>query len=201
MGRKRRKITRPLGERPYKKLFLLATEGDKTEPAYFSLFLDEQSILHIQCLKGKNKSSPPHVLKRIKTFLQAEQLKPSDETWLVVDKDQWTEQQIDQLYQWTKENDQYFLALSNPKFEYWLLLHYENGHAVGSSRECTERLKKWIPDYDKKLGNVKISREQIEAAIHRAKTRDNPPCKDWPKSFGQTTVYRLVENIRNTSKK
>lgn len=199
MGRKRRKITRPLGERPYKKLFLLATEGVKTEPAYFSLFRDEQSILHIQCLKGKNKSSPTHVLKRIKTFLQNQQLKPSDEAWLVVDKDQWTEQQIDQLYQWTQENDQYFLALSNPKFEYWLLLHYENGQAVGSSRECTERLKKWIPDYNKNLDNVKISREQIEAAIQRAKTRDNPPCKDWPKSFGQTTVYRLVENIRNTS--
>lgn len=199
MGRKRRKITRPLGERPYKKLFLLATEGVKTEPAYFSLFRDEQSILHIRCLKGKNKSSPTHVLKRIKTFLQNQQLKPSDEAWLVIDKDQWTEQQIDQLYQWTQENDQYFLALSNPKFEYWLLLHYENGQAVGSSRECTERLKKWIPDYNKNLDSVKISREQIEAAIQRAKTRDNPPCKDWPKSFGQTTVYRLVENIRNTS--
>nr|WP_303680825.1 RloB family protein [Pelodictyon luteolum] len=191
-----------MGERPYKKLFLLATEGGKTEPAYFSLFNDDSmtdaSVLHVRCLNGKHKSSPPHVLKRMTAFLRDEKIRPSDEAWVIIDKDQWTDQQIDQLHQWTQGNRQNFLALSNPKFEYWLLLHYEDGQALRSSRECTERLKGWIPGYDKGLRGAKINPEQIDAAIRRAKTRDNPPCKDWPKTFGQTTVYRLVENIRNS---
>lgn len=38
MVAQRRKFQRPLGERRYKKLFLIAAEGIKTEPIYFGLF-------------------------------------------------------------------------------------------------------------------------------------------------------------------
>ncbi|NVZ10992.1 hypothetical protein HW932_17175 [Allochromatium humboldtianum] len=41
----------------------------------------------------------------------------------------------------------------------------------------------------------KISSAQIDEAIRRAKKRNHPPCRDWPRSLGQTTVYPLVENI------
>ncbi|WP_350283777.1 hypothetical protein [Nitrosomonas sp.] len=46
----------------------------------------------------------------------------------------------------------------------------------------------------------KISQEQINDAISRAKKRDHPPCKDWPRTLGQTTIYRLIENILKSSK-
>lgn len=57
--------------------------------------------------------------------LESEGLKSSDEAWLVVDKDQWTEEQLRQLHQWSLQQANYGFALSNPKFEYWLLLHFE----------------------------------------------------------------------------
>lgn len=195
MTAQRRKFQRPLGERRYKKLFLIAAEGIKTEPAYFSIFTDDKSIVQVSTLKGKSKCSPPQVLKRMTDHLQSKGLKLTDEAWLVVDKDQWTDDQLTQLHQWASSKENYGFALSNPKFEYWLLLHFEEGNGIGSSRDCTERLKRWIPDYDKGLDIRKISQLQIENAIGQAKKRDCPPCDDWPRNPGQTTVYRLIENI------
>ena len=156
MAAQRRKFQRPLGERSYKKLFLIAAEGIKTEPIYFSIFTDDKSIVQVSCLKGKSDSSPPHVLKRMTEHLSSAGLKSSDEAWLVVDKDHWTDEQLSQLNQWASLQDNYGFALSNPKFEYWLLLHFEEGTGITSSRDCTERLKRWIPNYDKGVDTRKV---------------------------------------------
>ena len=56
---KRRKFQRPLGERRYRKLFIIAVEGFKTEPQYFEIFNKmNQNIIKINCLKGNHQSSP-----------------------------------------------------------------------------------------------------------------------------------------------
>lgn len=175
MGRKPRQLRRPQGERRYRKLFLLATEGARTEPDYFESFNDEQSVVRVRCLKSGHKSAPPQVLKRMAGVLRTENLMASDEAWLVIDRDRWTERQIEALHRWTESRPGRFLALSNPKFEYWLLLHYEEGAGIGSEQECTRRLKACIPDYDKGLGAARFSREQIDLAVRRARKRDTPP--------------------------
>ena len=58
MPPKRRKFSRPLGERRYRKIFILAVEGIKTEPQYFAVFNDQNSVIRVNCLKGKHDSSP-----------------------------------------------------------------------------------------------------------------------------------------------
>ena len=194
MPPKKRKFRRSLGERPYRKLFIVATEGVKTEPQYFAILNDRYPVIHVNCLKI-SRNSPLQVLKRMKDHLKKEPLKNSDEAWLVVDKDQWPDEQLAQLHTWSQDADNYGFALSNPKFEYWLLLHFEDGTNIGSPSECSARLKKHLPGYDKSLDIRKITPDMIEEAIHRAKVRDNPPCEDWPRTFGSTTVYKLVENI------
>jgi hypothetical protein len=85
--------------------------------------------------------------------------------------------------------------LSNPKFEYWLLLHFEDGAGVTSSQDCTARIRRHLPNYNKGIDSRKISKEQITDAIHRARARDNPACPDWPRNIGGTTVYKLVEKL------
>jgi len=72
---------------------------------------------------------------------------------------------------------------------------FDNGDNIKSSADCDNCLKQHIPDYDKKIHHHKFTREQIETAITRARQRDNPPCKDWPRNPGGTTVYRLIEKI------
>ena len=122
----------------------------------------------------------------------------SDEAWLVVDKDYWQDRDLEQLHKWSQGAENYGFALSNPRFEYWLLLHFEDGTRIGSLRECSIRLKKHLPDYDKNIDIRKITPDMIQDAVRRARVRDNPPCADWPRKFGSTTVYKLVENILNS---
>ncbi|MBA7568806.1 hypothetical protein ES708_10541 [subsurface metagenome] len=69
------KLKRPLGKQRYKKLFVIATEGSKTEPQYFNLFISQNAVIHIECLKCKNDSSPNKVLSRIKKYLKEYRLK------------------------------------------------------------------------------------------------------------------------------
>lgn len=188
----RRKFQRPLGERRYKKLFVIAVEGAVTEPQYFDLFHDQQSVIHVECLKGKSASSPPQVLSRMEARIHERGLAPSDEAWLVVDKDNWTDEQLLLLHQWTQVRKGRGLALSNPKFEYWLLLHFEDGSGVRTSQECSDRLARATVVSGKSINPRQFTSERIQQAVQYAKQRDQPPCEDWPRTIG-TTVYRLVE--------
>ncbi len=190
----RRKFTRPLGNRRYRKLFVVAVEGSVTEPDYFKLFQNNEPIVHVKCLTSLKGSSPPQVLRRITDHLKVEKLRNTDEAWLVVDKDNWTDSQLCELHLWTQQADNFGFALSNPKFELWLLLHYEDGKGINSSRSCSERLRKYLPNYDKGIDIRNIAPDMIDAAISRAKMKDIPPCLDWPRRPG-TTVYRLVERL------
>lgn len=199
MPPKRRKFQRQLGERRYRRLFVISVEGVVTEPQYFSIFNDFELVIHVDCLKCKNESSPIHVLQRMKKHLRETKLRNFDEAWLVVDKDQWTDEQLTKLHAWSQEQDNYGFALSNPKFEYWLLLHFEEGTNISSSRECSERLNRYLPEYQKGIDARKITQDMIYAAIRRAKERDNPPRSDWSRATG-TTVYRLVERLISKSK-
>jgi hypothetical protein len=194
MPKPRRKYTRPPGKRRYRNLFIIAAEG-QTEIQYFNIFNNRQSVMHIECLKGKKDSSPDQVLKRMVKRLVEEKLRESDQAWLVVDKDEWTNDQLQQLYNWSIKSDKYGFALSNPKFEYWLLLHFEDGKGIESSRNCSDRLERYLPDYKKHIEVQKFTPEQISDSVSRAKRRDNPPCVDWPRVVGSTTVYWLVEEI------
>ncbi len=200
MPQKRRSFIRPFGKLPYRKLFVIATEGAKTEPQYFEILRKLKSEqVTISIPEGKNKSDPENVLKRMKEHLKKEGLKPSDEAWLVVDKDRWHDEQIEKLYEWTKRKKNYGLALSNPRFEYWLLLHFVDGD-IGSAHNIEKLLDTYLPNYSqtKAVDPQKFKPDNIEKAIARAKKRDTPPCEDWPRLPCRTTVYKLADNIPNS---
>jgi len=193
MAKGRRSFIRPLGERRYRKLFVIAAEGSKTEIQYFALFNNEKAVIHVKCIQGKQRSAPAQVLKRMRTYIEREGLRPSDEAWLVVDKDQWEEDQLAVLFQWSEKQANYGLAVSNPKFEYWLLLHFDDGSSIASPQQCIDRLRRFLPDYDKDIDIAKVM-PGITTAVARAKRRDTPPSHDWPRHTG-TTVYRLVAQL------
>lgn len=179
----------------YHKLFIIAMEGEKTEPQYFDILREHQKEVVIKHLKGDHETAPGQVLMRMKKYLSEDTPPPPYEAWIVIDKDHSEDKDLQQIVDWAKDNSNYGFALSNPKFEYWLLLHFEDGNKVKSPQDCDTRLKKCYPNYDKKIEARKITRKRIDDAIERAKKRDNPPCADWPRDIGVTTVYRLVEEI------
>jgi hypothetical protein len=90
----RKRFTRPLGNRRYGRRFILATEGQRTEPQYFSQFDRQSSNISVFCVRKPAGNSPQHVLRRMVEHLEHEELRHGDEAWLVVDKDHWSDQQL-----------------------------------------------------------------------------------------------------------
>ncbi len=187
------RLHRRLGERRYKRMFVIVAEGTVTEQEYFPL-LDEDSIVHVKCLKSKGNLPPQDALKRVRSYVHKEGLRKKDEAWVVVDRDFWPPQHLAELHAWAQEKANYGFALSNPKFEFWLLLHFESAEGVTTSSDCDNRLANHLRSYNKHIDPHHFTRERIAQAVERAKERDNPRCQDWPRVAG-TTVYRLVQNI------
>ncbi|MFO7737920.1 MAG: RloB family protein [Desulfatiglandaceae bacterium] len=195
MPRKRRPFKRPKPFRPYRKLFLIATEGARTEPIYFGIFNSLQATIQVKLLPArKHDSSPLQVLKLAKRFVKEKGLNKKDEIWLVIDRDQWTDEQLHDVLLGCQASA-FNLAVSNPQFEYWLLLHFEDGSGVTSSRDCTQRLYRYLPHFEKGRLEVHKVEPGILDAINRAEAKDNPPCEDWPRTNG-STVYRLVKRLK-----
>jgi len=177
-----------------KTLFVIATEGAKTEPTYFKLFNQYGPAVAVKCLRGKDKSAPKHVLECMQEHIKNNDLMEGDEAWLVVDTDHWREEDLKALHAWSTSEPAYGLAVSNPCFEYWLLLHFEDGKGAPDASACLRRLRKHMPHYDKGNLDVAALEPGIANAVARARKRDTPPVTDWPRVAG-ATVYRLVERL------
>ncbi len=158
-----------------KKKFVISVEGGVTEKEYFDRIgklVYDTAIVDVA--KDVNKSSPIGVLDRINGYRKS--LSPGDELWCVIDMDRWGVH-IAKFNHWMKSgtvNNPRNLAITNPKFELWLLLHFTDWDGKSSVRK---NLEKFIPDYDKHLDASQITKETVEMAIQRAKakTSDGKP--------------------------
>ena len=187
-------LSRNTGARRYKRVFLISCEGSVTEPEYFDFFREHASI---KCLRAKGMSAPQAVLDRMKKEFDRTPLRKGDEAWLVVDKDKWPDSQLSELHHWAEENGggvKRGLAVSNPRFEIWLLLHFEEVAHPCPGHECMRRLGKHLTNYKKHLVCAAFPRESIDLAIARARKLDQPAAPDWPRQTA-TTVYRLAEDL------
>lgn len=174
-------------------MFVIAAEGRITELQYFAQL--ENANVHIKCLRKGNKNSPRQVLNRMREHLRNEGLRASDQAWIVIDADQWSDDDIRALHEWTCGSENRGLAVSNPKFELWLLLHFEDARGVATAGDCDRRLRRHLPDYAKTIDRSKFPRDSVRSAIARARAKDTVPPTDWPHNPPGTTVYRVVERV------
>jgi hypothetical protein len=149
----------------------------------------------VKCLKKRNVSSPDRLLKRMERHIRDEGLRSSDEAWLVLDRDSWSEDQLLELVAWAASDRRFSVAISNPKFEVWLLMHFEDPAGATTPAVVDGRLRACLPEYDKDIQPSKFTPQSVMDAISRAKMRDTPQCIDWPRNPPGTTVYRLAERI------
>ena len=177
------------------RIFVIAVEGEKTEAEYFSLF--ESTRVHIEILPAgaDGLSAPKHVLERLVKFEEQFDFDKNDERWLVLDVDRQREQFLDEVTQVARESG-YSLAISNPCFELWLLLHFQDADPADiSCAAVTERLRPYVSGYSKaklKLGFYTIDR--IREAVARAKAGKGQQGTRWP-DFPGTHVYKVVEKL------
>lgn len=229
------KISKDIADK-YKKnlnLYIIAAEGDKTERLYFQALEKEYKDtwektnlqLHYIDRIDPNKSSPKQVKETLEEFLQTLRieydLQKNDELWMIIDTDDHNKRKqiILDLSEECEKKQNYYLGLSNPCFEFWLILHYVDVEeivkdcAIGYDSESSS-IKNYIeqanirqrpkicknllssihqnkhePYYEKLI-------EYIPQAIPRAKALGgcNPKDNDYPQKIG-TELYKLMEKL------
>ena len=101
-----------------KRLFVISTEGYRTEPIYFDFFnqADRKGDYTIKVLKHPTKTDPDEILNRLLEFRRRKKPGANTEYWMVFDKDNSTEMQLDQICAEARR-EKVQVALSNPCFE------------------------------------------------------------------------------------
>ena len=177
---------------------MISCEGTVTEREYLDRL---QAVcwygVTLDILSNQGGTSPVQVLERIRNY--GKTLSPGDELWCVVDKDQWTNEQFEELLRWKAEPSPIYrgIALSNPKFELWLLAHFRDLPATCGPSECERLLAEFLPDGGKHIVPAVFNRETMEAAVAHATT--TCPCGSLPFDFTGTNVWELVRRILDSS--
>ncbi|WP_433263797.1 RloB family protein [Actinosynnema sp. CS-041913] len=156
---------------------LVISGGQKTEQQYFSgLRLTRRARITVKC-----KVDAPLNLVRYAAKLRDQYHEEFDAVWCVVDVDNFDIPAAVRLAEAVKVD----LAVSDPCFELWLILHFADHSAhIADYKAARDLLTKHVPGYDKRLDYSTFD-PHLDSAIARAKALgpDNPT----------TTVWRLVE--------
>ena len=200
------------------RLIVIASEGKDTERIYFKALAKEYTNprVHGHVLERseneQNNSSPEHVLKQLTDYKSQYELEADDELWLVVDKDRWTEAMLSRVATECSQEVAMHMALSNPCFELWLLLHMEDAVSLPPEEQkqwmenrrksknadpyLKVRLRQKMGSYHESFYDALTLIAHIEDAIERARALDKNPTDRWPQTLG-TRVYLLAESVMN----
>lgn len=167
--------------RDYRRLVLIVTEG-KTEKLYFTnpLLLGDAAHsglnVKVDCRQTSRGTEPKHVLASmvevVEEYKRRGLLRSGDPAWLVIDDDGRDDQAFAELAYWALSRDDRNIAYSKPQFEYWILLHYCDGHNVATQKECLEQPKRHDPKYEKTRNqSLRFDESVMWLAIQRAQNR------------------------------
>ncbi|MCK5719429.1 MAG: AAA family ATPase [Thiomargarita sp.] len=194
------------------KLYVIAAEGQNTEPEYFEALITHykkkhRGRLHIEVLKRPEEdvglSAPKYVKKMLDDFLQENKNYnfENDELWMVIDTDKWHKENLSELIQVCKQQN-YLVAVSNPCFELWLILHLatieEIKNDIEKSKNRSKKCKQLRGSIQQNLHFAGIYEEYMEfipQAIEQARKLDAiTPTVEFPENI-YTQVYKLIEKI------
>lgn len=185
-----------------KKTILIVCEGKQTEPNYFNALRSALRRKNIRVLiipGGENLVTPIYLVQNLDTERQKLDWDPTnDEAWCVFDIEQvGTHQSLEQALAYARKRN-FQLALSNPAFEYWLLLHFERtGRAFTDATEVIHSLAHHIPNYSKSMAVYRLVQEQTEQAIYNAESLRSLHEGNWEDFPNPSTgVDLLVKKLR-----
>lgn len=134
--------------------------------------------------------------ERAVTFIEEVGLKgKDDELWFVMDIDCWEESVLHEISNDCKENENWFMTLSNPCFEVWLFAHIGNPKELEITK-CKE-LKNLIHKTINGGYTVEVFVEMVDKAVENSKNNDSDFNADFPRLM-ETKVYKLIESIKSS---
>ena len=111
------------------RLIIIASEGTNTEKYYFENLVAAyfNPRIHVEVLdRIETGSDSQRVLRQLDNFRREYKIKQKDdELWLVIDVDRWRSAKLADVARLALQK-KVELAVSNPCFELWLLLHHRD---------------------------------------------------------------------------
>jgi len=197
--RKKRSLDRSIPHLKDTNIIFIGIEGGSKksrEARYFDIFREDNIRLQIRVIHNfAHRASPLDVLHHLKETIRREPLQEGDEVWLVTDLDRYHEH-LPEAARLCKDAS-INMALSNPCFEFWLLLHLcDPKTEFDECRDVKPLLSKLMNKTKSKSGGYEaIFKNKAGLAVKRAKQRTDDS-ERWPLKNG-SHVYKIVELIQN----
>jgi hypothetical protein len=118
-----------------------------------------------------------------------------DEVWCVFDVDD--HERLAQAIDQAKAN-RIHVAISNPCFELWALMHYQDQRAYITRDHVRAELRRYIPGYEKSLPCVYLIDTYDEARTRARFVQDmHLRTGDDPRSNPSSNVWQVIESLRH----
>lgn len=158
-----------------------------TEVEYFKAFVQNIRNPSVTVKVKEGKVSAPLGLANEGSSLPDRE--NYDQVWCVADVDQFD---VSTVHQAVEKSHGLELALSNPCFELWLLLHFRewNRHE-DTCQKLGDRVRKHVPTYNKHIEFHRFD-DGVPMAVERAKRMRGT---GHPPRNPSTTVWRVIEAI------
>ena len=184
--------------------FLIVCEGTQTEPEYSREMRHlERSLIELKLSPGgvpktlveravEMKNAAAGMAKR-----QKDDNLEYDHVWCVFDIDE--HPFVPEAKQQARDNG-IEVAVSNPCFELWALLHFRDQRAHIERGPLHHECKQYMPEYEKRLPTSQLH-PLCDDALQRARDLDQ-----WQKARGcdganpSTGVHRLMEQLRKAGR-
>jgi hypothetical protein len=183
-----------------RKKYRLLCEGRVTEKTYF-LYIKQalrRTLIDVDVL---DEQGVPLTLVRAAVALKREAVRDAqrsgeagsarDQYWCIFDVDD--HPNLAQAVDLAKANG-IELAISNPCFELWALLHFQDQHGYLERQVAADYLKKYVADYEKRLPCTELLGRSQYACERAKRLEDEHVGAGSPKTENPSSgVWRLVE--------
>ena len=141
-------------------------EGEKTEPTYFSRWRERGMSLHIFKV---SHTDPPGIIKDAQEIISGRSFEPSqgDSVWCVYDVDANSNATLAKAAALAKRN-RFDIALSNPCFELWYILHFELQGGSMTSSAAIGKISSHVAGYTKNMDVFDTLSPRIQVALANA---------------------------------
>lgn len=181
-------------------ILVIVSEGKKTERKYFGNYRKRGCGLKIKT-PNTSRTDPIDLVNYAERQIGKHGLDPGgdDEVWCVFDVDE-NEDKIQEAVEKAEESD-IKIALSNPCFEIWFLLHFKFRDTRLTCDDAIKELKDYLPQYSKNEDIFYKIVDKRDTAISHAKKLNEIHKKNRnndlysPDSNPSTQVFKLVEYI------
>lgn len=200
-----RSLSRRSPSRSPKTRILVVCEGRVTERQYVKAFQHQVRNPRVHVEVAKETGVPLTVVEcavrlRDEAVSDARRLRDEnllwDEVWGVFDIDD--HPNLDKAINLAREKGIH-LAISNPSFELWALLHFQEQRAFATRQQVRVSLKVHLPNYDKEL-DFALMVPRYAAAVSRAQALDHEAqVHNEPGRNPSSGVYRLTQAIATSA--